>query len=76
MTQVELWVCIDAVGDYGIGKDEDAAKEQYEQDIGDLSDASGFRCYQLNLSVPLPVPVVLSATVPADADGPVALTVS
>jgi hypothetical protein len=67
-TTVELWICVDAAGDYGVGKDESAAKEQYETDIGPLADAAGFRCYRLDLSVPPPAPRVLTAEVTEDED--------
>jgi hypothetical protein len=75
MTELELWVCVDANGDYGLGKDAESAKEQYENDVGMLCDGDGFRLYKLKLQVPLPTLVELSGTVADEQGGLVALSV-
>ena len=56
---IELWACIDACGDYACGTSEEAAREKYEEDIGPLSECSGFRLVKVSVSVPLPEPVEL-----------------
>lgn len=71
----ELWICVDAAGDYGVGKDEDAAKESYANDIGALEDCGGFRVYRLDLTVPKPEARALVAEVTEDEDR-LALTVA
>lgn len=70
-TELELWACVDASGDYGLGRDADEAKAAYENDIGQLADAEGFRCFKITLTVPLPEPVELTGSVPAEERQPV-----
>jgi hypothetical protein len=66
-TQVEVWVLVDANGDYAVGRDAADAREDYDNDIGnDVDEMGGFRLVKVLLTVPLPVVVELSGTVPAD----------
>lgn len=64
----DVVVLIDSNGDYAVGKDSDSAVEQYETDIGNLSDSGGYRLINLTVNAPLPEQVELAATIPA-ADG-------
>jgi hypothetical protein len=50
----ELVLIVDASGDYGAGKDFESAKENYENDIGELSACEGgFRVIRVTVAVPL-----------------------
>ncbi len=73
MTECEIWIVIDPNGDYAVGVDVDAAHEAYENDI---ANCKVLQTYKLKLSVPTPAPRTLTATIPAEADGPLALTLS
>ena len=67
MATCEIWICVDTAGDYGQGKDADAAKESYEQDIQPLSSCGGFRLLKVLIQVPLPVEQDPDAEVTIDA---------
>lgn len=69
----EMFLVVDGIGDYGCGKTPEAAREDYEATIGDLSDAESFRTVRVLISVPLPVVPTLTGTAP-DADGEASLT--
>ena len=71
-TDLEVFVVVDANGDYATGTTADAAKEAYENDIGPLADADGFRVVRVNLSVPLPVVIEAAAEVEDDEPAEVA----
>jgi hypothetical protein len=73
-TEVTVWVLVDSCGDYAVAKEADGLNDAYEQDIGSISDAEGLRRVKVTLTVPLPVVVELTGTVPAD--GPAALAVA
>lgn len=73
-TTVEVWIVVDSCGDYVVAKDEADLNDVYESDIQALGDAEGLRRVKVTLTVPLPVVVELSGTVPAD--GAAALAVS
>ena len=73
-TNLEVWVLVDAQGDYAVGPCQPSSTEAYEQNVGSLADANGYRLYQLNLTVTLPEVVEVSAELPEDG-GDVALTV-
>jgi hypothetical protein len=60
-----VFIVIDAAGDYAVGKDADAAREAYENDVGSLCDADGFRVVKLVVRVPLPEVVELAGEAPA-----------
>ena len=65
-TTCEVWVLVDAQGDYATGTDEDGAKERYVETIGSLEESNGFRLYKLALHVPLPAVLELEGEVPDD----------
>jgi hypothetical protein len=67
-TTVDVWMCVDSAGDYGIGKDEASARENYESEIQSLSDADGFRLVKVSVTVPLPEPIELEVEAPAEDD--------
>jgi hypothetical protein len=61
----DLVLIVDSCGDYGAGKDFDAAKENYESDIGDLAACEGgFRVVRVAVGVPLPEVVELAGDAP------------
>lgn len=60
---VEVWVLVDADGDYVAVDDRDTALERYEECFGGYSDAGAVRWVKVTLSVPLPVVVNVSATI-------------
>ncbi len=61
----EVWICVDTAGDYGAGKDIDAARQSYTDDIGAIDEAEGFRFVKVTVTVPLPVVVELTGDAPA-----------
>jgi hypothetical protein len=72
----ELVLIVDADGDYGVGKDFDAAKENYENDIGELASCDGgFRVVRVAVGVALPEVVELAGDAP-DLCGSATLTVA
>lgn len=57
---VEMWACVDACGDYGVGADEEKARENYEEAIQALSESGGFRLVKVTVLVPLPEAIELT----------------
>lgn len=52
---IEMFACVDHNGDYGIGRDEATARENYASEIGDLSELDGgYRIVKVKVNVPLP----------------------
>ena len=73
MPNVHVWVAIDEQGDYAVsGASAEEAMERYGEDIG--TPTGPMRVVEVSLGVPLPVPVKVSGTVPAEAVGEVVLT--
>jgi hypothetical protein len=74
-TTLEVWTCVDANGDYAVGTTEEAAREKYEEDIGALNEASGFRLVKVNLTVPLPevIELEVEADEPEEAEAAAAV---
>jgi hypothetical protein len=64
MAQCEVWVMVDANGDYVASHSKDALGELYEADIGYLSECEGIRRVKVVLAVPLPEVVELTGTAP------------
>jgi hypothetical protein len=61
----ETVLIVDANGDYGVGKDFDGAKEQYENNVGELSACEGgFRVVRVAVAVPLLEVVELTGEAP------------
>jgi hypothetical protein len=59
--QCPMVLIVDAAGDYGAGKDFESAKENYENDVAELSACKGeFRVVRLDAVVPLPEVVELA----------------
>lgn len=71
--EIEVWVMVDACGDYAVGTDEDSAKESYSDGIGATEPA---RMVKVILTVPKPKAVTLRGTVPAETEGEFALAVA
>ena len=61
----EVWICVDAAGDYAVGKEESEACDAYEQTIGELVNCGGYRLVKLIVNVPLPDVVELQGAAPA-----------
>lgn len=53
-TTCEVWICVDACGDYGVGHSADTALAQYAEVADAPSDCSGFRLMKVSVAVPLP----------------------
>lgn len=66
---VEVWVMVDAAGDYVAHSDADSLAEVWEERIGDVKDAEGFRRVKLTVKVPLPTVIELAGEVTADEAG-------
>ena len=66
-TTVEVWVCVDGDGDFGIGRDADAACTNYDDEVGGGTDC-GRRMVKLTVKVPLPTVIELSGEVAADEE--------
>jgi hypothetical protein len=66
MCEVEVCVVVDADGNYAAGVDLESATQSYNDTIGALEAAEGFRVVYVKLSVPLPEAIVLVGEVPAD----------
>lgn len=62
MHDVEVWVVVDADGDYAVGKDEDEATSAFEENVGG---SGGRRCVRITVRVPLPKPIELTGVVVA-----------
>ena len=68
--EVEVWVLVDADGNYVASASEDALADLYDADVG--ADAStGRRVVKVTLTVPLPQTVELTGEVTDDEDAPV-----
>ena len=65
-TTCEIWVLVDANGDYVATDDPDALVEQYEERVGELAQADGFRKVKVTVSVPLPEVIEAAAEVAED----------
>lgn len=64
--QVEIWLLVDADGNYVATHDEAELGDSYENCIGTLAEAAemGCRRVKVTLTVPLPVTTELTGTVP------------
>jgi hypothetical protein len=76
VTTCEVWMIVDAAGDYAVGTDADAAKERYAEDVGELAEAEGFRLVKVSLTVPLPKVLEMAGTAPEEEPGTLAATVA
>lgn len=77
MQTIKMVVCVDAVGTYAIGMDEESAIENYGDTVDAvdaLSTSSGFRIFNITLTVPVPEPVEIIGVVQID-EGPVTVGV-
>lgn len=71
--EIEVWVLVNADGEYEVGNDADQAYERFEENC----DTSGARrMVKVVLTVPLPVECVLTGTVPAESTEGAALEVA
>jgi hypothetical protein len=74
MATVQVYLVVDADGDYGVGRDEDKAAESYRDDINDAY-CGPMRSICLELEVEPAVVEVLTASIPAGARGKISLVV-
>jgi hypothetical protein len=61
----ELFLIVDADGNYSVGTSLDAARESHEEHMCELNGVEGFRLVKLAVKVPLPEVVELTGDVPA-----------
>lgn len=71
--EVEVWVLVDADGDYSAGNDAELATERYGDDVG--GSLVGSRMVRVVLKVEMPAQVEITAELPA-LQGGVSLTAS
>ena len=71
-TTIEVYILVDACGDVAFASDEATARENYENDIGPLSDTDGFRIVKVSVNVPLPELIELSAIDAPELSAPTA----
>lgn len=62
--EIEVWVLVDANGDYGVGRDEDGAKDNYDSEID--NSLIGSRMVKMTLKVEMPDAVELEAAIPCE----------
>lgn len=67
MAEVEVWVVVDANGDYEVGPCQDSAHTHYRDNVGEIDGPT--RMVRVVLSVPLPTAVEVRAELPAEPDG-------
>ena len=70
----EVFLVVDAAGDYAVGNDREAAIAEYENTIQPLADTEGFRIVRCMVKIALPEMVELTGTAPSD--GGATLTVA
>ena len=61
MLDVEVWVKVDADGDYAVGADADTCGEAFDSDVGGNGPS---RMVRVVLHIPAPQAVEIEATVP------------
>ncbi len=66
MVSAEVWLVIDQDGCYEVGTTAAEATERYEESVGALADAQGFRTVCLTVQVPAPVLIECAVDVPAE----------
>ena len=64
--EVEVWVVVDADGDYAIGRDAESANTAFDEDIGRGENCT--RMVKVTLKIPAPRPVELVGEVPAESN--------
>jgi hypothetical protein len=63
----EVWICIDAEGEYACGTDCDTAKSRYTDDISNANvedGSNGIRMVKVTVYIPLPTVATVQATAP------------
>ncbi len=64
----EVWILVDAAGDYAVGTSQETAITSYEENIQPLGDSGGYRLVNLTVNVPLPVAVEVEVDVPEQGE--------
>jgi hypothetical protein len=62
MFELDVWLAIDADGDYGVGKDQEEACQNYVNDVNDTT--VPLRMVQVRLKAAGPRPVIVRGSVP------------
>jgi len=68
---IELWVMVDADGEYGVGNDQETAEQAYADNVGGSGPT---RLIKIDASVPLPTVLAARVTIPAPAERSMELT--
>lgn len=71
---IELYVVVDADGDYSVGVNRDSAFERYSEDVNS-SPCRPMRAVRVLVSVPCPDEMTLKGALPAEPGGEFNLTV-
>jgi hypothetical protein len=64
-TTCDVWLLVDADGDFVAHHDKDQLVELYEDCVQPIADSGGYRVVRVAVAVPLPHPVELTAEAPA-----------
>ncbi len=64
ITDCDVYMIVDSDGNHAVGVDLDAAKQAFEDNIGELAAVEGWRLVVLSVKVPKPVPVELHGIAP------------
>jgi hypothetical protein len=62
--KIEIWVVLDAEGDYAVGVDRDQAVERFEEEIGGTA---GARLAKITVTMTPPVEVEANVSIPDGA---------
>lgn len=68
LADVEIWVVLDAEGDYGVGRDEQAAMQNYDDEIGGDLTTLAYRKARVVLKMPQPQTLGVVVTIPTEPE--------
>jgi len=68
--KLEVYALVDECGDYVASHDEQQLKDLYEEGVQTVDGTFGIRIVKLVVTVPLPTPIEIAATVDADEEAP------
>jgi len=64
--EIEVWILVDEDGGAVADCDPSHLRDEYETDVGELDVTKAMRQIKVTLTVPLPKPIELTGTVPAE----------
>ncbi len=70
--ECEVWILVDADGNYTAGTDAEEVTQKHEEDMAQLNGTYGFRMVRVKLQVPLPRPIEVSCVIPEEQENLVA----